>query len=54
MVAKEVLRGWKVLLGTILVYVMGYPGTILIVVPSLFNVQNNVTVTEGKFSLVWL
>ena len=47
-VLKEVARGWKTLLGTILVYVMGYPGTILIVVPSLINLQTNGTLTEGK------
>ena len=48
MVATEVMKGWKVLVGTILVYVMGYPGTILIVVPSLLNLHTNVTVSEGK------
>ena len=50
MALAEVIAGWRVLLGTVLVYVMGYPGTLLIVLPGLLNVptQTNLTVLEGE------
>lgn len=34
----ELRKSWRVLLGTILVYLMCYPGTVLLVVPGLSNV----------------
>ena len=39
MVLREEIRSnWRVLLGTILVYLMCYPGTVLLVVPGLTSV----------------
>ena len=46
----ELRKGWRVLLGTILVYLMCYPGTVLLVVPGLSSVagKKRVAREEGE------
>ena len=37
---SEILTGWRTLLGLVLVYIFGYPGTILPVLRTLLHVED--------------
>ena len=37
---REILTGWRTLLGLVLVYIFGYPGTILVVLRTLLHVED--------------